>query len=800
MSVMDYAVRPEKVDTRENRTFFLGEGDSDGPAFPIPEDTERVRLLRRRVRDAMSVPHTEWHGPERIDPAHQDDPLPVRKARAIATKLAAMPVGHWDGQLIGGSMTLENPRMHLEHHFPEYRSETEVEAALEAGVGINCFGHVVPDYPRLLRLGLSGVIDLAEATRPRAKTAKERAFLDSCVTACRGVIEYARRLARFYRERSEEQGREPGENDDRAAIAAVLERVPEHPAESYHEALQSVWLLHMIFHSCRNPNALGRVDQYLWPFLERDLAEERIGLEEASELTGCFLLKFNERASTEEMLRDENRDEAADRPPSKRPGDPKRPKRPRHGASSSQLGSKRDQLDATNHWLQNIVIGGLTPEGADGINPLSFLILENYRRNRMTNPVLTARLHDGSPDSFTSAVAESLKDGGGMPALFNDETLIPAIHALGIPIVDARDYTNDGCWETIIPGRTDFYFQRISLMLPLEWVLNRGASAILEEPNGIDTGPLEALVTFDDFLLAYTSQLDNLIERVVRHRIESVDNRSRFSPVPLQSALTQGPIENMKDLTGGGAKFRTFGMLAESTAHAIDSLTAVKHVVYESRRLTLTELAESLQNDFTDRPWLRKVLIDTPKYGNDDPRADEMGRRVLNLFTETVRRHGDRHRDVSLFPCGVATFSWYIGIGEGLGASPDGRLSRQPVASNFSPVLGRDTQGVPGAILSYCGMPHYNLPEGGPLDLRIPAASVRGPAGTERIRGLIRGFVENRGAMMTLTVADTEELKAAQRDPDRYESLRVRMGGWCAYFTMLSREQQDHHIRRQEGA
>jgi formate C-acetyltransferase len=149
--------------------------------------------------------------------------------------------------------------------------------------------------------------------------------------------------------------------------------------------------------------------------------------------------------------------------------------------------------------------------------------------------------------------------------------------------------------------------------------------------------------------------------------------------------------------------------------------------------------------------------------------------------------------------CGVATFSWYIGIGEGLGASPDGRRAGEPVSSNFSPALGQDRNGLPGAILSYGSLHNYNLPAGGPLDLRLNRSLVRGEAGTDRMMGLVRTFVETGGNMMTLTVVDTEELRAAQREPDKYRSLRVRMGGWCAYFIMLSREQQDHHIRRQEG-
>ena len=173
---------------------------------------------------------------------------------------------------------------------------------------------------------------------------------------------------------------------------------------------------------------------------------------------------------------------------------------------------------------------------------------------------------------------------------------------------------------------------------------------------------------------------------------------------------------------------------------------------------------------------------------------------MVEAFTSTVARHAKEHRDLLKFPCGVATFSWYIGIGEGLGTSADGRLAQQPLSSNFSPALGRDVDGIPSAILSYSKMHHSNLPAGAPLDLRVARKLVEGDAGTERMVALIRGLVDAGGSMMTLTVADVEELRAAQRDPDDYESLRVRMGGWCAYFTMLSHEQQDHHIRRQESS
>jgi len=191
------------------------------------------------------------------------------------------------------------------------------------------------------------------------------------------------------------------------------------------------------------------------------------------------------------------------------------------------------------------------------------------------------------------------------------------------------------------------------------------------------------------------------------------------------------------------------------------------------------------------------MLAAAPKYGNDNEVADEMGRAVIAAFTELVEKHARGYRERVLFPCGAGTFSWYVGIGQGLGASPDGRGAGAPVSSNFSPALGRDLAGIPAAMLSYAKMHHHLLPAGGPLDLRLPKKLVAGEEGTARMAALLRAMVDAGGAMMTLTVVDAEELRAAQREPDNYKSLRVRMGGWCAYFTMLSAEQQEHQIRRQ---
>ena len=529
-----------------------------------------------------------------------------------------------------------------------------------------------PDYPRLLAAGLAGIRADAEAQRPLAQSGDEIAFLDSVVIALDAVMDYARRLAQHCDAAADRQG-DPIRAGELRQMAANLRQAPWGPRRTYWQALQAVWLLHMIFHATMDGNAVGRLDQYAWPLLAADLESDRLDMAFAAELTDCFCLKFNERAKTT----DEQRPEA-------RPEEPVDPaKRTRH-STSSQIGTARDRLDATNHWLQNIIVGGLTPEGDDGTNPLSFLLLNSYERMQMTNPLVTVRVHRDTPDALIWRACEVLKAGGGMPAIFSDVALIPALERIGIPTHDARDYTNDGCWEVIIPGRTDFRFQRLSLMLCLEWALNRGCSRIDGRQDGLDTGDPRAFASFEEVWQAFAAQVDLMVSRTVARVVEGINERSSIAPVPLLSALIDGAISARCDMTAGGARYRTYGMLAEGAAYAIDSLVAIKTVVFDEGQATMTELCDALDVDYAGYDLLRRRLLSAPKYGNDDERADSVGQRVIALFTDTVARHAEAHRSAIRFPCGVGTFSWYIGIGEGLGASADGRRAGEPVASNFS--------------------------------------------------------------------------------------------------------------------
>ncbi len=273
--------------------------------FDLP-DTSRIENLRRRVREAMKKEPVVWECPKHIGDSYMSESVPVRKARAIALKLSHMPTDLWAGQLFAGSMTLEHPRLHCEKGFPDYLTENEWADAKAKGLGIGCFGHIVPDYPKLLRMGLDGIKSEAQTERRNACNSEEIACLDSVVVALDGVMSFASRLADRC-EADAAESRDSDRADELRQMADNLRMVPAGPAETFWQALQSVWLLHMIFHSTMNGNALGRLDQYVWPYLKADFDCGSLDEAKAAELVDCFCLKFNERAQTTGRQRSESR-------------------------------------------------------------------------------------------------------------------------------------------------------------------------------------------------------------------------------------------------------------------------------------------------------------------------------------------------------------------------------------------------------------------------------------------------------------------------------------------------------------
>jgi pyruvate-formate lyase len=399
-----------------------------------------------------------------------------------------------------------------------------------------------------------------------------------------------------------------------------------------------------------------------------------------------------------------------------------------------------------------------------------------------------------------------MKSGGGMPYVFNDEALIPAYEQLGVPTEDARDYVNSNCWETMIAGCSDQELIRgINFLLVLEWALNRGVTRCRDTWEGVDTGDPRAFATFDELLDAWKQQLDDLVRRNVEYIGEGYrqgtlfhSGHGRYSFNAFLSALMGDCLERERDAIHGGARYAIWHVMGEAVANCVDALNAIKTLVYDERAVPMDEVLAALEANWQGHERLRqRMMARAPKFANDDREADGLARELMDWFLARTRRHAARYPEI-LFPCAVGTFSWYHSIGREVGASCDGRFAGEPVTPNFSPTVGMDLAGPTAAINSYCKMPGRALAGGGPMDLRFAGNHLTGPAGTQRLAAFLRAFVAMGGNMTTVTVTDVELLRRAMLEPEKYRSLRVRMGGWSAYFVALSPEQQRLHVAKVE--
>ncbi len=765
--------------------------ESVSPALENRRFTPRVKRLYDRLQDSMLRAQETWR------PAlHQPDstqPLVLRRAGAFASMLDEMPIEIAEDDWIVGKTSRGG--VILRTALPEFVTVGEKEEARAAGRGIPMgLSHKVPDYPAVVERGLSGILsDIRERmaiVRARPDSPEKAGILD-WMQAMQIEIEAVLRLALRYASLAEMQAASaaPERALELRRIAAVCRRVPGEPPESFHEVLQSVWFVHYAFYSTGTNLSLGRFDQYCGPLLERDLAQKSLTVAEAQEMVDCLWIKFNDRA---QINRENFSARAMDRPW-------------QAGLRwRTLLGS--DNADAVNHFGQNLLLSGIRPDGSDGTNTLTYLMLNSLEAFALTSPVVTVRLNRASPPELVRRCAEVLQKGGGMPYIDNDDVIVPAYQKLGVPLEDAREYANSNCWETMIAGKSDQELIRgYNFLLILEWALNRGISRVSGMQEGIDTGDPRQFTSFEGLLDAWKRQMDAYLEKTIDYFGEHLtrgdlahSNHGRTAYNPLLSALVQDCLAREKDIIRGGARYAIWHVMGEAVANAIDALAALKKLVYDEKKVSLDEVLDALAQNWAGHENLRQQMISrAPKFANDNGYADAIGHEMMTYFSQRTRAYAARYPAI-IFPVSVGTFSWYASIGKEVGASCDGRFAGEAITPNFSPNFGMDLNGPTAAVKSYVQMAMSDLAAGAPLDLRFSASSLRESAGAARLAAFIQAFIALGGNILTVTVADAGELRAAMVEPEKYRGLRVRMGGWTAYFVALSREQQLLHIRKIE--
>lgn len=779
--------------------------------------TPRTQRIYDRVRQQMTRTQVTWGDDLDLfaDGQMAQQPLLLRRAHALHKVLAEMPIVLEEDDLIVGNSMQDG--LILRTRLPRFGTGLEYDRAKAEGASLSAqLSHKTPYYYLIMEKGLTGILADIEAKlaeivhRPPSPERTEKLnFFQAMQVEVQGILTLAQRYAALAQELAEEAP--PVRRDELLEIARICRRVPAAPPQSFHEALQSFWLIHYALFSTGTNLSCGRFDQYLAPFLQRDLAAGAITLERAQELIDCVWLRFNDRGQIcrQNFFGEEESGETGDETAEMRPV--KRVRVVDQGPQSWSAGHRKrfryatDAADAINHFGQNILLSGIRPDGGDGTNPLTYLCLNALEKFAFTSPVVTLRLHRASPQELVERAAEVLKVGGGMPYINNDDVLIQAYVDLGVSLADARDYANSNCWETMIEGKSDQELIRgMNFLLFLELALHQGVSH-MHGKMGPDTGSPDGFATFADLMTAWKRQADFQLQAgidyigggLAKGTLEH-SNHGKYSYNPLLSALTLDCIPKEQDVIRGGARYTIWHVMGEAVSNATDALAAIKKLVYDEGSLTLAELLQALDEDWIGHETLRRrLLARAPKFANDSQYADAIGQEMMDYFNRRTRFHAARYPNV-IFPGSVGTFSWYAMIGREVAASADGRHSGEAIAANFSPVPGSDMSGPTAAINSYLKMGVDALAGGAPLDLRLSASSIKGEAGAQRLAGLIRVFVELGGNMLTFTVTDVEELKRAMQDPENYRHLRVRMGGWSAYFVMLGEEQQRLHIQRVE--
>ncbi len=645
---------------------------------------------------------------------------PLARARVFKAVLDHLSVEMDDGQIVGHCRSMTADRLPDGASDADYRSLVDEhrrrgERDFWAG-----FDHTLADYATLLRIGIGGYRARVGESAARHADREAQVFLQAADLTLAAFSAWIARLARM--------ARSAGRPDCADACAAIVERPPQH----LREAIQLVWLTHLAFKSeGRCHMALGRLDQYLWPFYWRDVEQGLLTREDALELLCCLWARLDEVGE-----------------------------------------------------VQNICIGGLTLDGQDATNELSYLCLEATRRVGSPHTNLSARFHDATPEAFYRACFEVIRTGIGFPAIFNDHVLLQGLDEIGIPPEVGRDYCMVGCIETMLPGRQPPWSDsRFNTPLCLLTALDRLAG--------------EPAPSFERLLSLFRNEM---AEGIAAHAARINAHIAQFPadrfPDPFLSALTRCCIERGRDVHDGGAEFPRFhGICIMGLATLADSLAAVKKLVWEEQRLSCAELLAALRADFVGNERLRLMLErQSPKYGNDDSYVDDIAAQVVEWAAQECLKH--RLPDGGRFVAAMAANVQNIAAGREVGATPDGRRAWTPLSDAASPYFGRDVNG-PTAFLASVARPDYHLVlTGSVINMRFDPAHFADEQGAQRFLAFTRYFVNRRIPELQFNFTDSETLLAAQRDPAQYRNLVVRVSGFSARFVELEPDVQADILRR----
>lgn len=634
----------------------------------------------------------------------------------------------------------------------------------------------VHDYEIVLKKGFRGIKE--EALEKLAKldadsavdTLEKKPFLEATVLVADAIVLWANRHAELAQKRAAEETDE-GKKKELETIALNCRRVPEFPPENFYQALQSQWFVQIFSRIEQKTGTVisnGRMDQYLYPYYKKDIEEGRITNEQVQELFESMWVAMAEYVDL----------------------------------YLSETGGAFNEGYA--HW-EAVTIGGVDREGRDAVNDLTYLLLKSKRDFPLNYPDLAARIHTLSPVKYLHEVAETIKEGSGFPKLINDDEVIPLLLAKGAGIEEANDYSVSGCSECRMPNR-DTYTSPcayINFAAALEMTIYNGRMLKYgEEILGLETGDPAGFASFEEFLEAYLRQQKYFIRHAFIQQHEIIRLRAQHFASPLGSSLHELCRKYMIDIhqpkIPEGIDLGYFEFIGYGTV--IDSLAAIKKLVYEEKRLTIAEIREALEHNFEGYEEIRKLLQSAPAYGNNDAYADSIGKRLDKEALDFGAKYSKElgvHLDLRLVP-----FTSHVPFGKVVSATPNGRLAFTPLSDGSSASQGADKFGPTAVLLSNYATknPGYRERASRLLNIKLSPSCVEGREGTEKLVQFIQAWHDLKLWHVQFNVINTDTLRAAQREPEKYKSLLVRIAGYSAYFTELSKDLQDDIIARTEQA
>jgi formate C-acetyltransferase len=689
---------------------------------------ERLQAMRERVRARQHSNH-RCDPPELLAECELENLSWMQRSARLVRRMCEAEAAHAriepDEQIVFWRAVRQVP--------PVY--SPQAWAKLSAGHTLHELGpisNICADWGQILSQGLLGRRQVAEATRRKqADNPQALEFLDCAIETIDAVLA----LASAYAAEARQQGR--------ADLVAILERVPAHPARTFHEALQSLRLCHsVVWLGGHYHVGLGRLDQYLMPYLQADLASDRLTVDAAEELLAEFFISLNKDS---------------DLYPGVQQGD--------NG--------------------QTVTLGGVKPDGTCALNELTRMALRLSCDLAMIDPKINLRISPQTDLELLTLAAELTRKGLGFPQYANDEVVIPGLVAHGYELEDARDYTVAACWEFIIPGKG------------ME-IVNIGAVSL---PFAVDCSIRAALAAREDFdqILERTGQN---ISGQVADLARAYENLL-LPPAPYYSVLMDGCLETGKDLSQG-LKYNNFGVHGAASANAADALAAVKSLVYDASEIPPHNLLAALQADFDGYESLRRRLAENAsKVGNADDQADEMLRFLFDAFARACEQYGRTDRGGVLRP-GTGSAMYYLWLAQGhagmrepvVEATADGRRRGDPFSANLAPAPGAPVTGPISVLQSFSKIDYRRVCNGGPVTLELSDTVFRNPEALQKVAMLVRTFASLGCQQLQLNSLNAQTLLDARVHPERHRNLIVRVWGWSGYFCELSPEYQDHILNR----